>query len=99
MNWDQDLSYRSPVPEYEAQANALFAAGSAGEDAALWKFKWEHPRFADQGVEDVRRAELSLADARTTTARRYAFADWNDLVRFAEALQRHLTFDTFGERL
>jgi ankyrin repeat protein len=88
MNWDQDLPYRSTVAEYEAQAAALFAAVSAGDDRALWKFKWEHPRFAASNVEEVRRAELSLADARTTTARRYAFADWDDLLRFAEASGR-----------
>lgn len=83
MNWDQDLPYRSTVAEYEAQADALFAALSAGDEPALWKLKWEHPRFAGKGVEDVRNAELTLTDARMATARRYAFEEWDALVRFA----------------
>jgi len=83
MNWDQDLPYRSTVAEYEAQADALLTALEADEEAAFWKLKWEQPRFAGKSVEDVRGAELTLADARTATARRYAFDDWTDLVRFA----------------
>ncbi len=57
------LSYRAPLDEYEHEAAALFEELKSGADAAAWRFKWMHPRFRGQSIDDVRSATLDLASA------------------------------------
>lgn len=82
----QPLPYRAPIDDYQQEAATLFAALSAGDDAAQWRFKWEHPRFRGKHVNEVRAATLELADAQTVVAREYGFEDWADLGEFARAV-------------
>ncbi|HEX2061856.1 MAG TPA: hypothetical protein VHK90_14040, partial [Thermoanaerobaculia bacterium] len=70
------------VTDYEQQAAALLAAVASGDDAAAWRFKWEHPRFRGRTVSDVRAAQLDAGDARTVIAREQAFDTWDELVTF-----------------
>ncbi len=71
------------MPEdYQRQADALFAALNAGDRAAAWRFKWEHPRFKGRGVDDVRAARLDPDDARMVIAQEQAFNSWDELARF-----------------
>ncbi len=80
------LPFDAPLQEYQRQAEALFSALQAGEDAAGWRFKWQHPRFRGRTLTDVREANLDLADARRVIAREHAFDSWDDLATFAQAV-------------
>lgn len=78
-----DLPWRATIDDYEREAAELFAALQAGDEAAAWRFKWEHPRFKEQTVEDVRAATLTLDDARIVIAQEYSFNTWEELREFA----------------
>ena len=78
------LPFTAPLGAYLDQARSLLADLHAGDDAAAWRFKWEHPRFRDRQVGEVRSATLGLEDAKLVTARSYAFEHWDDLATFAE---------------
>ena len=78
------LPFTAPLGAYLEQAQSLLADLHAGDEAAAWRFKWEHPRFRDQQVGEVRSATLDLEDAKLVTARSYAFESWEDLAVFAE---------------
>lgn len=71
--------------DHDEQARTLFAALQAGDDAAAWRFKWEHPRFKGKTVDDVREATLDLADAQTVIAAENAFSSWADLIAFVSS--------------
>lgn len=88
MDFSTYLPLRSPLAEYELQAQALFQALNAGNEEGRWMFKWEHPRYRGKGVEAVIPSELSLDDARLIIARKYAFNTWDDLAGFASAIDR-----------
>jgi ankyrin repeat protein len=78
------LPITAPLDAYLDQARSLLADVQAGNEAAAWRFKWEHPRFRDEQVGAVRSATLDLDDAKLVTARQYAFERWDDLAAFAE---------------
>jgi len=78
------LPFTAPLGAYLDQAHSRLADLHAGDDAAAWRFKWEHPRFRDRNVSEVRSATLGLEDAKLVTARSYAFESWDDLAAFAE---------------
>jgi hypothetical protein len=80
------LSFRATLDEYDAQAEALFAAVIAREEGAEWRVKWMHPRFRGCPVTDVRAATLEVHDARLVVAREYAFESWPDLAAFVAAV-------------
>jgi len=73
----------------EHEAHLLHHALLAGDDAAAWRFKWQHSRFRGRHVDEVRAAigELSLGDAHEVVAHDHGFARWDDLVAFTEAVQ------------
>lgn len=77
-------AYRFPLSDYEQQAESLQADFTAGDLDAAWRVRWQHPRFRDAPIEEVRRNALDLADARTVVARDHGFTDWPHLLRFAE---------------
>lgn len=74
------------LADYEQEADALFAALSAGDDSAAWRFKWEHPRFKGKTVDAVREAALDLDDARTVIASEHSFDGWEQLAEFVRAM-------------
>jgi hypothetical protein len=80
------LPFRAELATYEREAEALFEALQNGDDSAAWRFKWEHPHFRGQSVQDVRAASLDIADARTVIAREHAFATWSDLSELVRAV-------------
>ena len=82
------LPFTASLGEYLVQAESLLADLRDGDEAAAWGFKWEHPRFRDQQVGEVRSAALDLEDAKLVTARRYAFETWSDLAAFTETIGR-----------
>ena len=82
------LPFTASLGEYLVQAESLLADLRAGDEAAAWRFKWEHPRFRDEHVGAVRSAELDLEDAKLVTARGYGFENWSDLAAFAGAVER-----------
>ena len=78
-----DLPYTSAAGAYQVEAEALHAALKAGDDAARWRFKWEHPRYRGKHVSEVDPGSLDLADAQLVVAHVYGFDGWDDLVAFA----------------
>lgn len=90
MDFSTFLPLRSPLSDYDLQAQALDSAlrdqANPTHHDARWMFKWEHPRYRGKGVEAVNPAELSLDDARLIIARKYAFNTWTDLAAFASAI-------------
>jgi ankyrin repeat protein len=82
------LPFTAPIGAYLDQARSLLADLHAGDEAAAWRFKWEHPDFREQQVGAVRAAQLGLEDAKLVTARSYAFQGWSELTAFAEMAAR-----------
>jgi hypothetical protein len=93
------LAHALPVTatraEYEAQADALFAAYRVGQPQALQVFGNLHPRFLDPvdtwkplfaSNEEILAAALTAEDARLAVARRYSFQDWAALVALVNAV-------------
>jgi ankyrin repeat protein len=100
MNPSSAYDYRAPLADYEREAEVLFAALQSGNDDAAWRFKWEHPRFRNLLVDEVRAAKLDLADAQWVVARGHAFEAWKNLSAYAEAIQHDdaiLRFETAVE--
>ncbi|MEO8380794.1 MAG: ankyrin repeat domain-containing protein [Acidobacteriota bacterium] len=95
MSRADSLSYRASLGEYQGQAEALFAALQSDDEAAAWRFKWEHPRFRGQSVRDVRAARPGLTDAQDVVAREYGFDTWADLREFTEAVTRDESVEQF----
>ena len=96
------LPFTAPPGAYLDQAQALLADLQAGDEATAWRFKWEHPRFRDAQLGEVRAAALDLEDAKLVTARSYAFERWADLTAFAEraALDRGIVrFESAAEAI
>lgn len=87
MNTANPLPFRASLNEYEQQAQALFAALQSHDEAAEWRFKWEHPRFRGKPVAEVKAAALELNDARLVVAHEYIFESWVALAEFAEAVK------------
>ena len=85
---DADLPFHARLDEYQRQAEALFGALKAGDEAAAWRFKWEHPRFRGKSVTEVRTAALDRADAQVVIAQEYCFDTWEELAEFSEAVRR-----------
>lgn len=78
------LPFTAAIGAYLEQARSLLADVQSGDDAAAWRFKWEHPGFRGEKVGAVKSSTLDLEDAKLVTARRYAFERWDDLAAFAE---------------
>ena len=96
----QALPFTASLGEYLVQAESLLADLRDGDEAAAWRFKWEHPRFRDRHVGEVRSAALDLEDAKLVTARSCAFESWNDLASFTDAVSRDrgiLRFETAAD--
>ncbi|HEY3114332.1 MAG TPA: ankyrin repeat domain-containing protein [Gemmatimonadaceae bacterium] len=87
MGRPDQLPFRAALEEYQLEAQALFDGLTSGDEAAEWRFKWEHPRFHGKTVDEVRSAALDLRDARLVTAQEYAFDDWSSLEKFAKAVR------------
>lgn len=80
--------FDGPLTAYQEQAESLFAALMANDEAAQWRFKWMHPRFKGKHVNEVKAMALTLDDARLLIARESFFNDWDALKAFSEAVQR-----------
>jgi len=94
------LPFTASLGEYLVQAESLLADLREGDEAAAWRFKWEHPRFRDERIDAVRAAGLDLEDAKLVTARGYAFETWKDLAAFTEIAGRDravLRFETAAD--
>ena len=85
MSVSETLPYQSKLDAYERVAEVLFEAVKSGVPAALWRFKWEHPKFRGKTPADVKAAALELADAQLVVAHVYGFESWSDLAEFAAA--------------
>src|SRR5258707_434118 len=93
-----DLSavpFRSPLSDYEQQAEGLLAGHRAADPVAIDLFHRKHPRFLDEKIKwrpkfiaasEIRDAALSLDDARLTIARNYDFLDWPSLAAWVAAV-------------
>jgi hypothetical protein len=89
------IPHGAPLAEYEREAQDLFDALPRGDRDAAWRFKWEHPRFRSQSVDDVEASALGLEDARIVIAREHAFDRWDDLRAFTVAVDREPTVRRF----
>jgi ankyrin repeat protein len=88
MALEHNLPHTATLEDYNRQAEELFTALRAREDAALWKFKWIHPFYRGKPVGEVDPDALDLEDARLVVARDYSFHTWHDLEKFARDVQR-----------
>ena len=88
MDRPESLPYRASLDEYSKQAQELFDALKAGQEAAQWRLKWLHPRFRGKSIADGRAAKLDFADAQAVIALEYGFETWADLKAFTEAINR-----------
>src|SRR5690348_16394650 len=95
MSQPSTLPITASLDAYLDQARALFADLQAGDEATAWRFKWEHPRFRDKQVGEVKSTTLDLDDAKLVTARSYAVESWDDLVTFAERASTDGAVDRF----
>jgi ankyrin repeat protein len=96
----QPLPFTASLGEYLVQAESLLADLRDGDEAAAWRFRWDHPRFRDSRIDEVGSADLDLADAKLVSARGYAFESWDDLAAFADAVGRDraiLRFETAAD--
>ena len=87
MTYDASLPYLATLGEYQRQAEALLAAVQSGDNAARWRFKWEHPRYHGKTVDAVDPATLEIGDAQAVVAHQYGFETWEDLRSFTVAIQ------------
>src|SRR5262245_30913506 len=87
MSSDEPLPYDAPLDAYQRRAGALLEALRAGEEAAAWRCKWEHPRFRGKTVADVRAATLEMADAQAVIARENGCGDWAELEALTGAIR------------
>ncbi len=99
---NHDTAFRADIADFQRQAETLFAALSAGDSDAAWRFKWEHPRFGGKTVDEVNAAtpDLDLDDARLVVAQQQSFETWADLVTFLDAVAKPgpvATFETAVE--
>src|SRR5437879_2340513 len=88
MSSPESLPFRASIEEYQEQADALFEQLKSHDQAAEWRFKWQHPRFRGKSVADVRAAALELSDAQAVIAHAYSFENWADLVAFTKAVRQ-----------
>lgn len=72
------------LDEHERQAESLLALVRAGNERAVARFKWEHPRFKGKNFEESRAAvdTLTLDDARMVIAQEQCFNTWDQLREF-----------------
>ena len=95
MGVEHNLAWTATRDDYEREAQALYEALQARENAALWNFKWVHPHFRGKTVTDVRPETLDLDDARLVVAHEYGFHTWINLMRFAEEVAQDGPAATF----
>lgn len=77
------LTFDAPLAAHEADAATVLTALRAGDETAVWRFKWNHPSFRGRQVREVRSTALTTDDARLLIAREQAFDTWADLAGFA----------------
>jgi ankyrin repeat protein len=91
------LPFRSPLSDYERQAESVLDAHRAADPAAVDFFHRHHPRFLDDKIKwlpkfiadsEIRDASISPDDARLAVARYYDFLDWPALVAYLDATSR-----------
>jgi hypothetical protein len=91
------LPFRSPLEEYERQADQLFDGWRAGDQQAIELFHHHHPRFLDESIRwkpkdltaaELRRVTIDREDARLAIARIYGFIDWRELARWGVEVRR-----------
>lgn len=83
--------------DYEAEAAELFRQLQARNDEAFWRVTWEHLPFRGKGIDDVRAATLTLADAQEVVARGHGFEDWRHLQQFVSDFESHREFETAAD--
>jgi ankyrin repeat protein len=85
------LPFRSPLAEYEKQAEQLLDGWGAGDQPAIELFHHHLPRFLDERIpwkpkdlsaEELRSATINREEARLALARSYGFLDWCELARW-----------------
>lgn len=83
-----DVPYQATADDYRRLAKSLFESLQAGEEAARWKFKWEHPNFSGKPVSEVDPAMVDLSDAELVVARSLGFENFADLIAFSHAVSQ-----------
>lgn len=91
------LPFNAPLADYVAQADALLAGWTAGDDQAIRVFRNRHPKFLDDKIPwlernltdaEVRATPIDGGDARLALARWYEFQDWQRLEEYVASVQR-----------
>src|SRR5262245_6444136 len=97
MNGDRELPARPRLEQYEKQAKDLLKAFRSGDPDALRWVRRYHPRLPERpdtndrnNVTDskVRKAKLTVNDAKFVLARQHQFENWPQFTKHIEALNR-----------
>ena len=89
------LPFRSPLSDYERQAEIVLAGWKAGDPDAVRLIREHLPRFLDERIPwlpkklseaELRAVALEPVDARLAIARWYSFRDWDRLAEWVTAI-------------
>jgi hypothetical protein len=91
------LPFRASLEQYKKQAKDLVSAFQSGDPEAMRCIRRYHPRLRGRADtndrnevtdSEIRRAKLTLADARAVVAGCYSFESWPKLAKHVETLTR-----------
>lgn len=84
---DKNLPARPNLDHLRRQAKSLLSALEAGESNAVSTFLEHLPAAKGMSADQVRGADLRLADAQSAIARKSGFASWPQLARHVDQLR------------
>ncbi len=79
-------AFRTEPDYFDARAKGLLSHHKTGPAQAIAILRRRHPRFTNATDEEIRRAELTLEDARLVYAREHGFETWAELLRHLRRL-------------
>ncbi|MBO9563677.1 MAG: ankyrin repeat domain-containing protein [Niastella sp.] len=80
------LPIQAGLAQYQQQADALYAAYTAGDITAMGQMKDGHPQWWRLAVAEFRQLNATPSDAQVVVAWYYAFNSWNELATWVAAV-------------
>jgi len=80
------LSLDAGLPQYQQQAEDLFAAYTSGDIASMHFIGQHHPLFHRLPEADRQHTQATASDTQLSLARWYAFENWQQLAEWAAAI-------------
>jgi hypothetical protein len=92
---DAPLSFRASLAQYQELAKVLLEAFQSGDEAAAWRFKWQHTRFRGKPIAEVCAATFNEADSQLVIARENGFGSWTDVAAFTDSVRSNGAVERF----